>query len=440
MTPKIFPTLNEASARPHPHQEALDILGQKKSTPLSQATDALLLDNQPMPRSTLPLHPSPSPQPSKAGISTRLPKPLLPQSEEILNIFCKAPWKQTDTLPPRHHHTDIAYQLALEDQDPVKGFLAQYINQHQPGVLPDRATLVCMHAHLVAQVSVFSKIWSETLVCISKEGVTFYLTREVECNPVKVPIWKSPYGMLKGNLSTKYNEYVTPDIRTLGSLCDPNALHTSSHPSDFKLHPEFWDTDWQRKGEGESFYRDSRPRTAAMVHEIFLLGNLPKDALIIDMGCGKGELLHLMMNGYFPAHMMPELQFFGFDFSRSSIAEARTKAPQDTRGKFCHGSIDDVEKLLAAIYPDGKRPHVITVSGIFTTGVTTQQQSIHALQSCHRILAPGGFIIITGLEASHLNVDDFKMTGFEVLHEFSPVTRSYFYVLRKSLHADASPA
>ncbi|MEY4938760.1 MAG: hypothetical protein RIQ93_495 [Verrucomicrobiota bacterium] len=102
---------------------------------------------------------------------------------------------------------------------------------------------------------------------------------------------------------------------------------------------------------------------------------LPPGARVLDAGCGTGGLLLRLRQA------RPDLHYSGFDFSPLACALAR---------KRCGPELEVREASITALpYPDGSFDAVLPVdvlSQVDNPGL--------ALAECHRVLKPGGVLIL----------------------------------------------
>jgi len=106
--------------------------------------------------------------------------------------------------------------------------------------------------------------------------------------------------------------------------------------------------------------------------------NLPQEALILDVGCGPGELiLNLLKKSY---------NVWGVDISQGMIRTAYETMRTNGFPDWNHGSVGDIETLDF----DNGRFDVVVASGV----IEYQKDDDGALREMNRILKLDGFLIL----------------------------------------------
>lgn len=113
--------------------------------------------------------------------------------------------------------------------------------------------------------------------------------------------------------------------------------------------------------------------------------NLPADAKILDLGCGIGATVEHLRKAY-------GIRAFGTDRSGDFLAEAKARDP--------HLS---VFQALAQALPCGNETLDAVICECVLSLINPVQE---ALKELHRILAPGGWLIITDIYLRHMGIQN----------------------------------
>ena len=160
---------------------------------------------------------------------------------------------------------------------------------------------------------------------------------------------------------------------------------------DEQLRTEF--NEWARAGKGTSMEKGHRP----VGEQAIELMGIPKDAAVLDIGCGNGWATRLI------AALAPQGRVVGIDISDEMIEVAREASTTFHDIEFREAS---AEKLPFA---ENEFTHAFSMESLYYYG-----DMLRALQEIRRVLKPGGrFVSVMDLyqenEASHQWIEDLKV-------------------------------
>ncbi|MBN2145095.1 MAG: NAD(P)-dependent oxidoreductase, partial [Candidatus Aureabacteria bacterium] len=125
---------------------------------------------------------------------------------------------------------------------------------------------------------------------------------------------------------------------------------------------------------------------------------------------------------------------------RHAVMDRDKAAMERARQKFIGKPVGvyerDISQVVDFRQEIGFVPHVITSVGGLNSYVVTREEALPVAQRVFQALPEGGYFIVSGITLCHLNSDDFRGMGFEVLNysipqRFSNIARGQFYILRK---------
>lgn len=101
----------------------------------------------------------------------------------------------------------------------------------------------------------------------------------------------------------------------------------------------------------------------------------------LEMGCGKGRSVIWLSQ-------FPRVEMVGFDFSESAIKEARKRAKE--AGSPAQFLVADATEVWP--FPDDSFDFIINCFA--TTDIESAEGREHAIAEMHRVLKPGGFLLL----------------------------------------------
>ena len=159
---------------------------------------------------------------------------------------------------------------------------------------------------------------------------------------------------------------------------------------------DYWDGD-RRYGYGG--YRYIEGRWAPVAQALIDTYGLTRDARILDVGCGKGFLLHELKK------LLPEAEIAGFDISKHGLASAR----------------DEVKPYLFEYraqdrypYGDGQFDLVISLATLHNLKLFELQAAVQEIER----VGKNKFIMVEGYrnELEQFNLECWALTAEQLLH------------------------
>ena len=141
-------------------------------------------------------------------------------------------------------------------------------------------------------------------------------------------------------------------------------------PSDERLRLEF--NDWARAGRGEGMEKGHRP----VGEQAIALMEIPRDARVLDVGCGSGWATRLL------AERAPAGHVVGIDIADEMIELARETSASYSNVEF---RIASAEKLP---FSDGEFSHAFSMESLYYYADMPA-----ALREIKRVLRPGGLFV-----------------------------------------------
>lgn len=178
----------------------------------------------------------------------------------------------------------------------------------------------------------------------------------------------------------------------------------------------FWDEesrDWGRKYGGRSSYY-YRCKT---FNEFFLATN-PRDALILDYGCGSGDVTFPMVRA---GHSV-----IGIDIARGMIRKASERAKQ--AGFAARGSYYHLDDMALSSLPAGRFDLVVCSSVL---EYVDDDRSL--LKAFHGLLKSGGFLLVSVPDRKSLycKLDRWLHANRELLRGVIPVEKLGYLDIQK---------
>ena len=140
--------------------------------------------------------------------------------------------------------------------------------------------------------------------------------------------------------------------------------------ADEQLRVEF--NEWAREGKGDSMERGHRPVGEQAIARM----NVPREAMVLDVGCGSGWAARLMAKQAIAGHVI------GIDVSDEMVRVAREQSSSVANVEF---QVASAEKLP---FPDNTFTHAFSMESLYYYADIGK-----AVSEIGRVLTPGGLFV-----------------------------------------------
>ncbi len=234
---------------------------------------------------------------------------------------------------------------------------------------------------------------------------------EKACTPAS--IWKHRIDDLLLNYFLSFSHYLSSNNFEL----DLTQYHFPKAKP-----PEFWASDWHIARKTALVYRIVYNEIIETIKKLLVMRTITDTPLILDAGCGKGDLLLKLQTELAPYTPL----LMGIEADTSSCVTARAKNP-------------DLEIFQADLlrtkdlFVSGRLAiDLIIFSGILTKQVQPDKKTaMQILSEAVTFLKPGGYVLLDGLQDNFLRKKDFEKLGLIVIQTYDVVSERVFIILQK---------
>lgn len=215
-----------------------------------------------------------------------------------------------------------------------------------------------------------------------------------------------------------------------GKLPGASFEHDKSrafHEEEVHTHKdEDWDVEMTTSGTAEAYERSVYPAILDALQHLERRDAMPRNAVIFDVACGRGDLTSSMHDAF------PEAKVVGGEFNQKSLEAATERfAYHGEKNQPQVFRLDAVNQLKSSAEALGIRPNVVVMSGFIAKVVLKKAEGVQVMRQVYDLLPPGGLVVMAQKTDNLLSAGDFERLGFEVANTFSPAHNRSCIILRK---------